>query len=195
VSAASKDAFQQTLLAENHGDFTHEYIWIYIPADRLVFINKKDITRITFCYEPVPGTTPKYFDNFSRVDEPEKELFDSHVIDDIDIDEDSIAQLIVKHHRQKETTQIVKGVTVSKEAYFDNISYYSSLGEGDVNGFEFNYSDDMDEFELIVGQYLQFIDDDGEENFMPLSNLSVIEIQRPLIMNDEMLKRYLENEY
>lgn len=106
--------------------------------------------------------------------------------------EDFIPQLIIMHNRQKETTEIVKGVTMSKDAYFDNVSSYSSLDKDCLYGFEFNYLEDMDEFELLTSQYLQFVDDDGEVNFMPISNLSVIEIERPLLMSDELLNVYLE---
>lgn len=197
VSAESKQAFQKTLEDENHSVSAHYYIWMYIPGDRLAFVNKKDITRITLCYDPVSGTEPEYIDNFLSLDAPGADLFENQDAEEIDFEEnefidDALPQLIVMHNRQKETTQIVKGVTKSRKAYFDNITRYSSMGEADIiSGFEFGYDEEMDAFELRTGQYLQFIDDDGEENFMPLANLSVIEIERALIMDDEMLYIYL----
>lgn len=192
VSVESKQAFEKALINENNSGWTFDYIWFYIPKDRIVFVNKKDITRITFCYEPVPANEPEYVDNFSEMEDPDDDLFDTEVLEEFEPEEDSIPQLIIRHHRKKETMQIVKGVTMTKKAYFDNISYYSSLEEGGVRGLEFCYSQHLNEIELHVDPYLQFTDDDGEENFMPMRNLSVIEVERALIMDNDMLKCYLK---
>lgn len=199
VSVESKQAFQKSLGNEKYGGWGCDYIWFYIPEDRIVFVNKKDVTRITFLYDLSPETEPQYVDNFSEMDEPGGDLFDSEVIEEFEPDEleeflpeeDVIPQLIIRHHRNKETMQIVNGVTMTKKAYFENISYYSSLQEGEVSGFDFYYSEDMLELEMSVGPYLQFMDDDGEENFMPMRNLSVIEVERRFILNDTMLDCYL----
>jgi|GEM_PF-4924759 len=191
VSIESKNALRRTLLNEDFNESKREFLWIYIPHDRLVFINKKDLVRITFCFDPIQDTQTPYIDNFSSTVSIEEESVDDQTPKENDLIDDFIPQLIIKHNRQMETTEVVKGVTMSVDAYFDNISSYSSLNEGDLSGFEFYHDEDLDEFELIQYEYLQFIDDDGEENFMPTCNLSVIETERPFFMTDELLGIYL----
>lgn len=193
VSVEAKTAFYKFLKMDAVSDNENEFLWFYIPQDRLVLVNKSDIIRITFCFDALDGQEPKYYDNFNIVD-PSQELLDPDPEEDDDParEELYLPQLIITHRRQKENTEIAEGVTMESEGYFDNISSYSSLNEGDVEGFDFEYFDDEKEWHLLAYKYLQFIDDDGEENFMPLNNLSVIEIERPLIMADELLEMHLD---
>jgi hypothetical protein len=195
VSPESKRALYKFLARDAISDNSDPgFIWFYIPLDRLVLVNKNDIVRITFCFDPGIDPRPKYRDNFNLsdtagdptgVEDPEDE-------NDRKADETCIPQLIVMHHRQLEDEEFVKGVTMKSEGYFGNISSYSSLEQGDVEGFDFDYHDGEEQWVLMTWKYLQFADDDGEENFMPLHNLTVIEIERPLLMSDATLDRYLE---
>src|SRR5690606_10746051 len=148
----------------------------------------KIVIRITFCFEPTPGTEPDYIDNFSKIYFGKKNLLEQQESEkEISLN----SQLIVMHHRQPETTTVVKGGTMSHDPYYENITFYSSLNEGYVDGVEFYFNEAIDGVELLMSQYLQFTDDDGEENFMPFNNLGVIEIDRSLILTDKILKTYL----
>lgn len=192
VSAESKTAFFNFLKTDAISGIEKDFLWFYIPKDRLVLINKKDIIRITFCFDHGIETEPDYYDNFNVVNEIKEEIdseFEKN--EDFTGEELYLPQLIIAHRRKKENTEIVKGVTMETEGYFGNISSYSDLNTGDVDGFYFSYLEVENEWHLTCYKYLQFIDNDGEQNFMPLSNLSVIEIERTLIMPDETLDLYL----
>jgi hypothetical protein len=191
VSVEAKTAFYKLLEMDSISDNENEFIWFYIPQDRLVLVNKKDIIRITFCFDPPNGSQPQYYDNFNKVNNSEERLNTEEEEDPVS-EELYLPQLIITHHRQKENIEIAKGVTMESEGYFGNISSYSSLNEGDVEGFNFEYFADEDEWHLLSYKYLRFIDDDGEENFMPFNNLSVVEIERTLIMPDDLLDLYLD---
>lgn len=199
VSAEAKKAFRELLVANTlSSDYGNEFLWIYIPNDRLALVNKKNIIRITFCFDSPEGSELQYCDNFSILEKLKEEDDDQMNIeieeDDIEPEKDYeryLPQLIIMHNRQLEDMEIVKGVTMKDEGYFGNISFYSSLNSGDIDGCDFEYFNDEEELILVTYDYLQFIDDDGEENFMPFDNLSVIEVERPLIMTDELLDNYL----
>lgn len=186
VSLESKKALRRFLKDYAISDNENDFLWFYIPEDRLVLINKKELIRITFCFDPPNGTQPSYRDNFNILANPEE----TDNTDEVD-EELYLPQLIVMHNRQHEDTEFVKGVTMKTEGYFGNISSYYSLDAEDIEGFDFDYLEDEEEWVLLTYKYLQFIDDDGEENFMPLDQLSVIEVERPLIMPDSKLDLYL----
>ncbi len=193
VSVEAKTSFLNLLKKDAVSEYEKDFLWFSIPKDRLVLVNKKEIIRITFCFDPGSGTEPDYFDNFNVTDSFNDEPDLDDEIDEIFPDDELyLPQLIIAHKRKKENTEIVKGVTMKTEGYFGNISSYSNLNIGDVEGFNFDYQKEEDDWRLICSKYLQFIDNDGEQNFMPLSNLSVIEIERKLIMSDETLELYLE---
>lgn len=198
VSAESKRAFYRFLAIDDVSGHRDEpgFIWLYIPLDRLVLINKSDIVRITFCFDAGIDPNPEYRDNFnmSPAGEQTKDPDDPGDPDDGEADDEEpyIPQLIVMHHRQWEVKNFMKGDAAKSEEYSGNISSYSSLEEGDVAGFDFDYSDIDEAWILTTTKYLRFMDDDGEENLMPLHNLSVIEIERRLLMSDETLELYLD---
>ena len=194
VSVESKSAFYNLLKNDAISDAGNEFLWFHVPQDRLVLVNKKEIIRITFCFDPSDGQVPQYRDNFNLLNPHEEESIDVDETSKGDETDEELnpSQLIIVHNRQMEETEIVKGVTMETEGYFGNISSYSSLNDRDVEGFHFEYSEDEEEWILFTYKYLQFIDDDGEENFMPLENISIIEIERPLLMSDETLHLYLD---
>lgn len=197
VSAEAKNAFHKRLNEETNIPYGFDFIWFYIPEDRLVLVNNNEIIRITFLFDPPDGDKESYFDNFKVLpnspdlpdineDLPATENLDEPVEDGL-----YLPKLIIMHRRHLEDTEIVDGVTMKTQGYFGNISSYYSLHKGALVGIEIEYAEVDDNWELLTNNYLQFIDDDGEENYMPLRNLSVIEIERPLLMTDELLDRYL----
>lgn len=198
VSLEAKTAFYKLIQEDAISENENEFLWFYIPQDRLVLINKKDIIRITFCFDSPGDSEPQYHDNFHIITNTE-EIVETNDNEKEDISgEDNSEEelylplLIIMHNRQMEKTEIVDGVTMETDGYFGNISTYSSLSEGDVLGFDFEYFNNEEEWILLTYKYLQFIDDDGEDNFMPLDNLCVIEVKRPLIMSDKILEQYLD---
>ena len=183
VTAESKVAFENILQDETYADLELDFLWIYHPHDRITFINKKEIIRITFCFD-LPADV-QYFDNF------QVKHYLGEEDDEYELQKEDIPQLIIMHNRQMEDTELVKGVTMKTDGYYGNVSFYSSLDKGDIEGFEFDYFEETEEFELLTYNYLQFIDDDGERNYMPLHNISVVEVERPLLMTNKLLDIYL----
>jgi len=193
VIAEAKKAFAKLLRNDTHSELEYEFLWIYIPEDRFVFINKNEIIRITFCFEPIFGEVAEYVDNFNvkeKTDMPtdEEDEFEA-AAEEVEF---YLPQLVIMHNRQLENGEIVPGVTMKTEGYFGNVSSYSSLNLDDFNGLGLVFFEDREEWILIAENYIQFVDDDGEENFMPLKNLSVIEMERPFLLSDEELDKYLE---
>src|SRR4051812_39102510 len=83
VSAEAKTAFYKLLKMDAISDNENGFLWFYIPQDRLVLVNRKDVIRITFCFDPPTGQEPQYYDNFDRVDNSE-ELLDTDVEEEED---------------------------------------------------------------------------------------------------------------
>jgi hypothetical protein len=52
VNLESKAAFYKLLKDDAISDYENDFLWFYIPEDRLVIVNKQEIIRITFCFDP-----------------------------------------------------------------------------------------------------------------------------------------------
>ncbi|HTN37910.1 MAG TPA: hypothetical protein VL053_12610 [Arachidicoccus sp.] len=194
ISVESKTAFYRNLNNDDYIDGGEDlsFTWFYLPSDRLVLVNNNDIIKIIFCTDKRSGEAPTYHDNFGIMERSEPD----YDIDGSDSEDGGAAlilpQLIILDRRPMEDSELVKAIAMKTDGCFGNISSYSSLDAGDVEGVEFEYDTVEDFWSLEVYKYLQFNDDDGEANFMPLRNLSVIELERPLLMSDEDLDMYLE---
>src|SRR5690606_35672032 len=137
-------------------------IWFYIPVDRLVLVNVSEIIRVTFCIDSPRGVVPRYCDNFNFSEEMQS------APDELEEGvEFELPRLIVSHRRAGEEEELVEGVTMKTGGYFGNVSGYSGVGEGDIRGLNFGCVNKEEGPFLITGRYLQFLDDDGEANFMP----------------------------
>lgn len=196
VSPEAKRACRTYLLDESFSVFEKDFLWFYIPEDRLVIINEKDIIRITFCFDLPAVENPEYMDNFKVMEKFPPEIDPDPEDGEDEMDDDNaeidLPSLIIKHRREMEDSEIVDGVTMKTEGFYGNISYYFDLSENDVSGFDIDFFVEEKEWVLMTSKYFRFVDEDDEENFMLLKNLSVIEIKRSLIMPDEKLALYLE---
>ena len=198
VTPEAKKVFREQLLHDSISVYDKDFLWFYIPEDRLVLISEKDIIRITFCFDAPAIDEAEYSDNFKVLEKFPLEI-DPDEMEEVNDFEDShpkldLPNLIIKHRREKEDSEIVENVTMKTEGFYGNVSYYFDMSENEVSGFEFDYYEDEDEWVLLASKYFQFIDEDGEENFMPHKNLSLIEIKRSFIMSDKSLDLYLGRE-
>ncbi len=198
VSPEAKKALRNQLLNDAVSIYDKEFLWFYIPEDRLVLINEKDIVRITFCFDAPVDCEAEYFDNFKVFEkfppETDPDLIDEEDESDGSEPELDLPQLIIMHRRKMEDSEIVEGVTMKTEGFYGNVSYYFDMSESHVSGLEFDFYDDVEEWVLLASKYFQFLDEDEEENFMRIKNLSVIEIKRSFIMPDDKLNLYLGRE-
>lgn len=201
VTPEAKKACRNQLTDDSFSNRIRSFVWFYIPEDRLVLINEREIIRITFCFDAPAREEVAYRDNFNLLEkypleiEPveEKEEYEEEEeeaeIADVGLD---LPQLIIMHRREKEDSEIVQGVTMKTEGFYGNVSCYFDLHENQTDGLFIENFEEEDGLTLMTSKYLQFQDDDGEDNFMPLNNISVIEIQRSFILSDENLALYLE---
>jgi len=196
VTPKAKKAFRNQLLNDAVSIYDKDFLWFYIPEDRLVLINEEDIVRITFCFDASVISEAEYSDNFKVFEKlpQENEMDEDGWENEMDDpgNELDLPQLIIKHRREKEDSEIVEGVTMKTEGFYGNVSCYFDMSENQVSGFGFDFYDDVEEWILLASKYLQFIDEDGEENFMRIKSLSLIEIKRSFIMSDETLDKYLD---
>ena len=198
VSPEAKKAFRELLLNDGFAMYDRDFLWFYIPEDRMVFVKRKEIIRITFCFDvPVTGEA-EYSDNFKVQEKFPVEIEPDEIEEEDEFDDSGpeldLPDLIIKHRREKEDSEIVDRVTMKTEGFYGNVSFYFDMSEDEINGLDIEYYPDEEEWVLQPTKYFQFIDEDGEENFMPLKNLSLIEIKRSFIMSDEKLDLYLGRE-
>lgn len=195
VSPEAKKAFKKVLLNESFPLYDIDFLWFYIPEDRLVFINQNDIIRVTFCFEVPMIGDPEYSDNFKVLEKFPPEIDLDLIEEENEFDESEpeidLPGLIIKHRRDKEDSEIVQGVTMKTEGFYGNVSFYFDMSEDEVNCFDIDYYEEEEKWVFAPSKYFQFLDEDGEENFMPLKNLTLLEIERSFIMTDERLDLYL----
>ena len=198
VSPKAKKACRNQLLDESFSNQIRSFVWFYIPEDRLVLIKENEIIRITFCFDAPPRGDADYRDNFNILEKYPLEIEPGEEEDEAETETADLGldlpELIIMHRREKEDSEIVQGVTMKTEGFYGNVSCYFDMSENEIDGLSIEYFKEDEEWVLMTSKYIQFVDGDGEENFMPLNNLSVIEIQRSFVMSDENLALYLGKE-
>ena len=162
-----------------------QFIWFESVRNRVVMINVSHLARITFLfdfglYEKKPDA---YYDNFRQLEKETtlENIKDSggeirlHVIDD-----EYLPQVILYH----------KGVAPD-DHYNENPLTYASLEKGCLAGFELEL-----EGEIAFRQFINLIDNDGEETFIPLDHIIVMEFTGELLdmVDDGMDEEEEENE-
>ncbi len=162
------------------------FIWFESVRSRMVIINVSHLARITFLfdfsiYEQKPDA---YYDNFKQLEkettlenkkdaEGETRL---HVIDD-----EYLPQIILYH----------KGVAPD-DHYNENPLTYTMLETGCLLGFDLELSG-LETFR----QFINLTDNDGEETFIPLDHIVVMEFAHELlyITDDDMEEEEEKEEF
>jgi hypothetical protein len=140
-----------------------KFIFFTTTLDRAVFVNTAAVSRIIFCFDNGPLTNAKQFhDNFEYLKTVEEETTQDE--DDAD-DELYLPQAMIKLFHPKD----------------DNVLFFSSLDEGDLCTLDL----EVQESSLGLRQFINLIDDDGEENFILLSNIAYMEVESSLLDFDE----------
>ncbi len=147
-----------------------QFIWFESVRNRAVMINVSNLVRISFLfdfdlYEKKPGA---YYDNFKQLEKETmlENIKDSegetrlHVIDD-----EYLPQVILYH----------KGVAPD-DHYNDNPLTYASLENGCLACFNLELDGDV-----AFRQFINLTDNDGEETFIPLDHIIVMEFAGELL--------------
>lgn len=204
LSVEAKQTLWSCLANAHDSEYNTPFIWLYIEGDRLVFINRKEVVRLTFCFDAGVGEESFYYDNFNDIgddlfDDDEDEENDakmkegeSTIVENLEAN-DAVEE---KHENKWKTAKqveylsqlVIKHAGKDTGGYFGNPSFYNSLNEGDIDGLEF----DFEERVCMVSDFINFIDDDGEENFIPKENLVLVEIERRLLLNEAQIDLLVE---
>jgi hypothetical protein len=183
----SKEA-KETLwncLTSSDLDYSNPFVWLYAQGDRIVFINRKEIVRLTFCFDMYVGEESFYFDNFGNI---EDDLLDDEEaeenITEAKNTEETVAETQENQWKTEKQAKYLSQLVIKHKGkeggYFGNPSFYSSLNDGGFVGLEI----DPEEKVCIVSDFINFIDDDGEENFIPVENLILVELERKLLLDE-----------
>ncbi len=161
-----------------------QFIWFESVRNRMVMIHVSHLARISFLfdiglYEQKPGA---YYDNFKQLEKETtlENIKDSegeirlHVIDD-----EYLPQVILYH----------KGVAPD-DHYNENPLTYAVLETGCLAGFDLELEGDV-----AFRQFINLTDNDGEETFMPLDHIIVMEFAGELLdlVDDDMDEDEEEN--
>jgi len=131
---------------------------------RLVFINIAYMMRLIFCFDNPLGNSNKYRDNFNIL-EKDEQTEDSFVIETEEI---LLPQAIIK----------LPGIV----SYTDSdVLTFNSIKAGDLLGLDM----EVQEEEMVVREFIELIDDDGENNFFPVSQIMCMEMDTNIVFEDE----------
>ena len=173
VNTENKQYLINKLRAKSDGiDETEplHFLWFETSLNRTVVININSIARITFCFDfAFQLENPhSYFDNFNI-------LYKETALEEIKT-KDGDARLYVIEDEFLPQAIVYHSGKAPDDLYSDNPSIYSSLAKGCLAGLDIELEGD-----IPFRQFINVIDDDGEETFIPLMQITLMEFERTLI--------------
>ena len=177
INTENKQYLIKRLRAKSDGideDEPLRFLWFETSINRMVIININSIAIITFCFDfAYQLKNPNsYFDNFNILYKEtlleEKEIKDGevrlHVIED-----EYLPQAIIYHAGK-----------APDDLYDNNPSTYSELNNGCLAGLTIELEGDCQ-----LRQFINIIDDDGEETFVPFNQITLMEVDNNLIFEKD----------
>jgi hypothetical protein len=176
INTESKKYLINRLRDNADGDFDKEplpFLWFETSLNRKVIVNADEIARITFCFDYLQHLEKPnaYYDNFGVV-EKDTELLEKSSEGDTRLhvlEEEYLPQAIV-YHKGKEP----------EDNYDANPLLYSSLDEGCLETFNLELEGDVP-----IRQFINLIDNDGEETFIPMKQIIIMEFDSNLMFSEE----------
>lgn len=150
------------------------FLWFETTYDRQVIVNPKSIVRIVFCFDHAANVVDggSYHDNFDLLDtgtpSETNDTTDKNEEEDMS-EEERLPHALIYH----------KGNAPEDEYQYNPLEYYS-LDEGCLAGLSLELEGDDQ-----LRQFINLIDDDGEETFIPMEQIIVMEFNRNLIFPEE----------
>lgn len=173
VDSENKNFILDKLRLNADGNFeirTISFLWFETSGNRTVLLNTDFILRVTFCFDDTAslGNPNIYYDNFGML---EKEtILKEHKTDDGEV------QLhIIEEHYLPQAIILHRG-KAPDDHYDGNPLTYSELAEGCLAWLELEL-----EGEIPFRQFINLIDNDGEETFIPVKQIIVMEIDSNLL--------------
>lgn len=187
ISEEEKDEICDLLYMQSDGEDGSTpvpFLFFQISGNRSVILNMAAVLRLTFCFDFITEEAglETYYDNFdarATEDEDEQEEAESKSKWYLLGEEDYLPQLTIYH----------KGLVPEDDEYHTNPFFYNSLDEGDLADFV----DEINE-EVPLRQFINLIDDDGEETFIPLSQIILLEGDNSLFEIDTEEEKEEEEE-
>lgn len=150
------------------------FLWFETSFKRHVIINTGEILRVTFLldYEQPGNEADGYFDNFEVVEK------DTSLLPKATADGDT--RLYVTKEEYLPQVMIYHKGKLSVDNYYTNPLQYLSLEEGCLELF---YAE-LDGL-IPLRQFINLRDNDGEESFIPLQQVIVMEFDNNLLYDSE----------
>jgi hypothetical protein len=160
-----------------------EFLWFETFLNRHVIINAKEVVRITFCFDYLEQieNTNAYYDNFEVVEK------DTSLVSQ-ETEEGESRMYVLEEAYLPQAIIYLKGNTL-EEDFTGNPQLFYSLDNGCLGVFFLELDN-----ELPLRQFLNLIDNDGEECFIPLQQIIVMEFEGNLFYNDEQDEEMEEDE-
>jgi hypothetical protein len=151
----------------NEDNIPLKFLWFETSLNRSVIINSDSLASITFCFDAgVVNSNSNYVDNFEVVYSEDEH--DEEIEEDADEKKENdifLPQVIV----------YLKGQN-PEDDYNKNPRTYDSLAPGALAAFNLELDGDCP-----FRQFINLTDDDGEEVFLPLEQIMVMEFDSALM--------------
>jgi hypothetical protein len=149
-------------------------LWFETSLQRQVIINITEIARITFCYDySIELAEPNsYFDNFKVLEK------DTTLVEEA-TEEGKVRLHVVTQEFLPSAILYHKGIA-PEDGYEINPLLYYELSKGCLGLFGLELDD-----EIPLRQFINFVDLDGEENFIPINQIIVMEFENNLMYDEE----------
>lgn len=175
VDSLEKNKLEELLKEHSVGSnftFHLDFIYFKINLGRMVLVKNVDIARLIICFDTACFLKNKdqYIDNFNLAEDDSDDA--DETISKVDTNEMITAtkllipQAIIYH----------QGNAPSDEVQTNPLSY-SSLPDGCLGN---SFLDEIDGITKIR-QFISLIDDDGENSYIPMWNVSVMEFDMKLL--------------
>lgn len=177
IDTVNKQYLLNKLRANAEGDEDNEgikFLWFETFFNRHVIINVKEVGRITFCFDYLAHIedTNAYYDNFEVVEK------DTSLISK-ETEEGESRMYVLEEAYLPQAIIYIKGNMV-EDNYIPNPQLFYSLDSGCLGIFQLELDG-----EVPLRQFINLIDEDGEECFIPLNQISVMEFDGSLFYQDE----------
>ncbi len=150
------------------------FLWFETSLNRIVIINTDSIARVTFCFDYADQLEEPnaYYDNFAV-------LHTDTLLEEREIKEGEVRLHVIEDEYLPQAIVYHKG-KAPDDLYDNNPLTYSELDEGCLAGFNLELEGDWP-----LRQFINLIDNDGEETFVPLGQITVMEFDNNLVFVEE----------
>ena len=186
IDAENKEYLLNKLRANSEGSDDNapiQFLWFETFLNRHVIINASEIVRITFCFDFLEQieNTNAYYDNFEVV-EKDTSLVSQET-------EEGESRMYVLEEAYLPQAIIYHKASALEDDYTGNPQLFYSLDNGCLGIFHLELDS-----ALPMRQFLNLIDNDGEECFIPLKQIIVMEFEGNLFYNDDQDEEILDDD-